>query len=354
MSQRLDDYRLLGGSGLRVSPLSLGTMTFGSDWGWGSDKDDSRRIFDTYVERGGNFIDTASAYTDGTSEEFVGEFAQSRRDTLVIATKFSMNIRPGDPNAGGNNRKSLRQTVEQSLRRLRTDHIDLLYLHAWDFTTSAEEVLRGLDDLVSSGKVLYVGLSDIPAWQAARMQTIAQLRGWEPLVALQIQYSLAERTVERDLIPMAAELGMGVIPWSPLASGVLTGKYRRADLDDVAAASPSGSRKAVAISNGDLTARTLDIADVVVAVAEELHRDPAEVALAWTLLNPAVTAPIIGARTHRQLESNLASLDVEFTTEQRDRLARASAVELGFPHDFLGSGLINTVLHGGARIRSRA
>lgn len=353
MSTTLADYRLLGSSGLRVSPLSLGAMTFGSDWGWGSGKDDSRRIFDTYVERGGNFIDTANAYTDGTSEEFVGEFAQGRRDRLVLATKYSMTIRPGDPNAGGNGRKSLRQSVEQSLRRLRTDHIDLLYLHAWDFTTSPEEVLRGLDDLVTSGKVLYLGLSDIPAWQAARMQTIAQLRGWESLVALQIQYSLLERTVERDLIPMSAELGMGVIPWSPLGSGVLTGKYSRADLDDEVSADPVGTRKNVAKANGALTARTLDIAHVVVQVAKEQERSPAETAVAWTLLNPAVTSPIIGARTLEQLESNLSALDVEFTGAQRDRLDAASRVELGFPHDFLTGAMVNTVLHGGAKVRAR-
>ncbi|ADD44221.1 aldo/keto reductase [Stackebrandtia nassauensis] len=353
MSNTLDNYRLLGSSGLRVSPLSLGAMTFGDDWGWGSDKADSRRIFDTYLERGGNFIDTANAYTAGTSEEYVGEFAEGNRDRVVIATKYSMSIRAGDPNAGGNGRKALRQSVEQSLRRLRTDHIDLLYLHAWDFTTSADEVMRGLDDLVRSGKVLYIGLSDIPAWQAARMQTIAELRGWEPLAAMQIQYSLIERTVERDLIPMAAELGMGVVPWSPLGSGVLTGKYTRADLDTQLTDDPKGTRKQVAAANGALTPRALDIADVVVAVAKEMEVAPAQVALAWTLLNPAVASPIIGARTLEQLESNLGALEVEFTDEQRERLDAASAIELGFPHDFLSGGMVNGVLHGGAKIQRR-
>ncbi|MGH8879254.1 MAG: aldo/keto reductase, partial [Stackebrandtia sp.] len=308
---------------------------------------------DTYLERGGNFIDTASAYTDGTSEEFVGDFAHGRRDELVIATKNSMTIRPGDPNAGGNGRKSLRQSVEQSLRRLRTDYIDLLYLHAWDFTTSAEEVLRGLDDLVGAGKVLYLGLPDIPAWQAARMQTTAELRGWEPLVALQIQYSLLERTVERDLIPMAAELGMGVVPWSPLGSGVLTGKYTRADLDEEASDNPVGSRRNVARANGALTPRALDIADVVGHVAKEMGVAPAQVAVAWTLLNQAVTSPIVGARTLQQLESNLGALDVGFTTDQRRRLDAASGIELGFPHDFLAGGLVSAVLHGGATIVHR-
>ncbi len=227
----LDSYRLLGRSGLRVSPLALGTMTFGTDWGWGADIAEARRIFDLYVDRGGNFIDTANQYTNGTSERFVGELAADRRERLVIATKYTLSTRPGDPNSGGNHRKSMVRSVEDSLTRMSTDYIDLLYLHAWDFTTPVEEILRGMDDLVRAGKVVYVGISDAPAWQVSRMQAIADLRGWSPLVALQIEYSLIERTVERDLIPMAREMGLGVIPWSPLASGVLTGKYTRADLD---------------------------------------------------------------------------------------------------------------------------
>ncbi|WP_343715635.1 aldo/keto reductase, partial [Inquilinus sp.] len=227
----LDHYRLLGRSGLRVSPLALGAMTFGTDWGWGADEAEVRRIVDAYVDRGGNFIDTANQYTEGTSERLVGKFAADRRDRLVIATKYTLPLRHGDPNAGGNHRKSLVRSVESSLQRMRTDYIDLLYLHAWDFTTPVEEILRAMDDVVRAGKVLYVAISDAPAWQVARMQTIADLRGWSPLIALQIEYSLIERTVERDLIPMARELGLGVIPWSPLASGVLTGKYGRADLE---------------------------------------------------------------------------------------------------------------------------
>lgn len=212
----LESYRLLGRSGLRVSPLCLGTMTFGSDWGWGADRDDSRRIFDAYVDRGGNFIDTANNYTGGTSERLLGEFAEGKRERLVLATKYTLTTRPGDPNSGGNHRKSMVRSVEQSLARLKTDYIDLLYLHAWDETTPVEEIVRAMDDLVRAGKVLYVGISDTPAWQVARMQAIADLRGWSPLIALQIEYNLIERTVERDLIPMARELGMGVIPWSPL------------------------------------------------------------------------------------------------------------------------------------------
>lgn len=346
MTNALDNYRLLGRSGLRVSPMSLGTMTFGTDWGWGSDKEESRRIFDAYLERGGNFVDTASMYTNGTSERFIGEFAEGRRERLVIATKYTMNRRPDDPNAGGNHRKSMVQSVEASLRNLNTDYIDLLYLHAWDFTTPVEEIMRAMDDLVRAGKVLYVGISDAPAWQVARMQTIADLRGWSPLIALQIEYSLVERTVERDLIPMAAELGLGVIPWSPLASGVLTGKYTRADLDHSAGASPEGSRKNVAAANGSLHERALDIADVVKDVAAEIGVAPAQVALAWTLTNPAVTAPIIGARTLAQLESNLGALDVTFTDAQVETLNKASEVDLGFPHEFLQRPMTRGVVFG--------
>ncbi|HKE20177.1 MAG TPA: aldo/keto reductase, partial [Kofleriaceae bacterium] len=253
----LDTYRLLGRSGLRVSPLALGAMTFGTDWGWGADRGDARRIFDAYVDRGGNFIDTANQYTGGTSERLVGEFAEDRRDRLVLATKYTLSTRPGDPNSGGNHRKSMVRSVEGSLGRLRTDYIDLLYLHAWDGTTPVDEILRAMDDLVRAGKVLYVGISDAPAWQVSRMQAIADLRGWSPLVALQIPYSLIERTVERELIPMAGELGLGVIPWSPLASGVLSGKYTAADLDVTVSADPVGTRKNVAAANGGLSRRGL-------------------------------------------------------------------------------------------------
>ncbi|TMR21214.1 aldo/keto reductase [Nonomuraea turkmeniaca] len=347
----LDTYRLLGRSGLRVSPLALGTMTFGTDWGWGSDKDESRRIFDAYVDRGGNFVDTASQYTEGTSETLVGEFASGRREQVVIATKYTMARRAGDPNSGGNHRKSMVQSVEASLRRLNTDFIDLLYLHAWDFTTPVEEILRAMDDLVRMGKVLYVGISDTPAWQVSRMQAIADLRGWAPLVALQIEYSLIERTVERDLIPMAREMGLGVVPWSPLASGVLTGKYTRADLDvGQGTSDPAGSRKNVAAANGALTERALGIADVVKQVAAEMGAKPSQVALAWTMLNPGVTAPIIGARTSVQLEDNLGALDVRFTEGQLAALEDASRVDLGFPHEFLARPMPRQVMLGGVQI----
>jgi aryl-alcohol dehydrogenase-like predicted oxidoreductase len=349
----LQSYRLLGRSGLRVSPLALGTMTFGIDWGWGADEAEARRIFDMYVDRGGNFIDTANQYTNGSSEQLLGQFATGKRDSLVLATKYTAATRPGDPNSGGNHRKSMVQSVETSLKRLKTDYIDLLYLHAWDFTTSVEEVLRAMDDLVRQGKVLYLGVSDIPAWQAARLQTMADLRGWSPLAALQIEYSLVERTVERDLIPMAAELGMGVLPWSPLASGVLTGKYTRADLGAAVSSDPVGTRRNVAAANGSLTERALNIADAIGEIAEQMGRTRAQVALAWTLLNPAVTAPILGVRTIAQLEDNLGSLEVTFNEAQIERLYAVSAIELGFPHDFLRQPMARYVVTGGVDVRPR-
>jgi aryl-alcohol dehydrogenase-like predicted oxidoreductase len=351
----LDTYRLLGRSGLRVSPLALGTMTFGTDWGWGANEREARRIFDSYVDRGGNFIDTANQYTNGTSERFVGEFAADRRERLVIATKYTLTTRPGDPNSGGNHRRSIVRSVEGSLGRLKTDYIDLLYLHAWDFTTPVEEVLRAMDDLVRAGKVLYVGISDTPAWQVSRMQAVADLRGWSPLIALQVPYSLIERTVERELIPMARDTGLGVIPWSPLGMGVLTGKYSKSDLEaGTGSAQAVGTRKDIAAGNGSLTRRGLEIADVVKAVAAEAGSTPSQVAIAWTLLNSAVAAPIVGARTLAQFEDNLGALDVRLTDEQRARLDKSSAIELGFPHEFLARPLTRNVMFGDVKIASRA
>jgi aryl-alcohol dehydrogenase-like predicted oxidoreductase len=345
---RLDSYRLLGRSGLRVSPLSLGAMTFGSDWGWGADPTESRRMFDAYVDRGGNFIDTANHYTEGSSEKLVGEFAREKREQLVIATKYTLAMRRGDPNSGGNHRKSMLRSVESSLKRLHSDYIDILYLHAWDFTTSPEEIMRAFDDLVRSGKVLYAAISDAPAWQVARMQTLADIRGWAPLVALQIEYSLLQRTVERDLIPMARVLGLGVIPWSPLGSGVLTGKYTSKDLEaGPGEAKAKGTRKNVAAANGALTERGLAIAEVVKSVARDLDTTPSQVAIAWTLQNPAVVAPIVGARTLAQLEDNLKALEVTLPPEALERLDAASRIDLGFPHDFLTRPLTHDVIFGG-------
>ncbi|MFT3763781.1 MAG: aldo/keto reductase [Pseudoxanthomonas sp.] len=356
---QLTDYRLLGRSGLRVSPLCLGAMTFGKDWGWGADEADARRQFDLYVDAGGNFVDTANLYTNGSSETLLGQFAAGRRDRLVIASKYTLNPFPGDPNGGGNHRKNLMQSVEASLKRLGTDYLDLLYLHIWDGTTPVEEIMRGFDDLVRAGKIVYAGISDTPAWQVARMQTLADLRGWSPLVALQIEYSLAQRTVERELLPMAAELGLSVLAWSPLAMGVLTGKYTRADLERLRAQgagdSPGGGdeRGGVAYSHAMLDERAIGIGEAIKAIAVECGRSPAQVALAWLLQRPGAPIPIVGARTPAQLQDNLGALDVALDAAHLQRLDAASAVELGFPHDFLRTPIPQQLVFGGTRVQSR-
>ncbi|MER0446824.1 aldo/keto reductase [Streptomyces sp. Edi4] len=353
MPLTLDTYRLLGRSGLRVSPLALGTATFGTEWGWGAGEDESRRLFDRYTEQGGNFIDTAATYTEGSSERLLGTFAHGRRESLVLATKYSTLRRPGDPNSGGPHRKNLFASVESSLRRLNTDYIDLLHLHVWDFTTPVEEILRGLDDLVRQGKVLYVAMSNVPAWQVSRMQAIADLRGWAPLVALQIEYSLIERTGERDLIPMAREMGLGVVPYSPLGGGLLTGKYSRADLTGAGPAPDGSSRRDHNAALGMLTERNLGIADAVREVALETGRTSAQVGLAWTLRNPAVTASVIGARTLDQLADNLGALDVDLTEAHLARLEEAGAIEPGIPHALLAGDPMRRATRGELTIQLR-
>lgn len=341
----LDHYRLLGRSGLRVSPLSLGTMTFAVD-GWGSSEEEAARMVDLYIDRGGNFIDTANFYGQmGGSEEWLGRMVKGRRDPLVISTKYSLTTRPGDANNAGNHRKSMVRAVEDSLRRLQTDYIDLLYLHMWDYRTPVEEILRAFDDLIRQGKVLYAGLSDLPAWQASRMQAIADLRGWSPFCALQISYSLIERTVERELIPMAREMGMGVCPWSPLGGGVLTGKYAKPGSD--------GTRETMNLATGRLNDRNVFIAAEVVAVAGEIGASPAQVALAWTLANPAVDSPVLGARTPAQLEDNLGALEIALGSEHLARLDAASAIALGFPHETLKGPFMATAF-GGVSVEERS
>ncbi|UPA27787.1 aldo/keto reductase [Shinella oryzae] len=349
----LDDYKLLGRSGLRVSPLSLGTMTFGSEWGWGADGNEARRIFDLYVDRGGNFVDTAVNYTDGGAERLLGTFIADKRERIVLATKFTMARDPGNPNSGGNHRLNMVRSVEQSLKQLGTDRIDLLYLHAWDMTTRPDEVMRALDDLVRSGKVLYLGICNTPAWRVAQMQTLADIRGWSSFVALQIEYSLVERTVEHELLPAAAALGLGVLPWSPLGGGVLTGKYSLADVEDSQEAAVSATRKGVIASSGHLNRRAIDIANEVRTVAEEADSTPSRVALAWTLANPAVVSPIIGARTLAQAEDNLKALDLALTPEQLDRLDRISAPVPVFPARFTQRPLVQQLIFGGAAVERR-
>jgi aryl-alcohol dehydrogenase-like predicted oxidoreductase len=339
-------YRLLGKSGLRVSELCLGTMTFGEDWGWGSSKDESRAILDAFFEAGGNFVDTANMYTGGTSETLLGEFLQGNRDKTVLATKYT-NAMPGtDPNAGGNQRKNMIQSVEASLKRLKTDYIDLYWLHIWDKLTPVEEVMRGFDDLVRSGKILYAGVSDMPAWVVARSNTLAELRGWTSFVGLQIEYSLVERTVERELLPMAQAMGLGVTAWSPLAGGILTGKY----LKDNGQGASDGRMNSEMMKSFAISYEQADtIAREVMKVAEQLGRSPAQVALAWLNHRAIPIIPIIGARRLAQFQDNLASLEVKLDPAQVASLDAVSQIKLGFPHEFYSNEMVKAMVYGGLR-----
>lgn len=322
----LNSFVTLGRSGLRVSPFCLGTMTFGEDWGWGSSLAESEAILSDYLDRGGNFIDTANFYTNGHSEKIIGDFFAQRKDRRhrsVIATKFFCNLHLGDPNGGGAGRKAIIDQCEDSLRRLQTDYIDLYWLHNWEATTPIEETMRTLDDLVTAGKIRYIGISDAPAWKVAQAQTIAQFRGWAPLIALQIEYSLLERTVEGELIPMARELGIGVMPWSPLKRGWLSGKYTREN------AGSTGTGRAAMI--GAPAEKDHIVIDALKAVALELNASPAAVALAWVQGRPGVNSTIIGARRIDQLHDNLAAFDVELTEAQIATLDKISKPVLGFP-----------------------
>jgi len=330
---KLNEYVTLGRSGLRVSPLCLGTMTFGTAWGWGADEAAARAMFNLYVERGGNFVDTADGYTGGVSEEMVGKFiAEGKlRDRIALATKFTFNTQPGNPNSGGNGRKNIYRALEASLKRLGTDYVDLYWMHAWDMVTPAEEVLSTLDALVREGKVRYVGFSDVPAWYAARAQTIAELKGWERVVAFQLEYSLVERSIEREHIPAARELGMAVCPWSPLGGGFLSGKYRSGD-----AANNRGRLDTVANTPFDRfrTERNERILDALLEVARSAGLPPAEIALNWVTARPGVTSTIIGATRMEQLTSNLAALELALAPELRRRLDEASALDLVHPYRF--------------------
>ena len=338
------NYRLLGRSGLRVSELCLGTMTFGEDWGWGSPAEESRKVFDAFAEAGGNFIDTADGYTNGSSERMVGEFVRGERERFVVATKFSFSTRPGDPNAGGNHRKHLVEALEASLKRLGLEYVDLYWMHAWDRLTPAEEVMRALDDLVRAGKVLYTGVSDTPAWVVSQSNTLAELRGWTRFAGLQIEYSLLERTAERELLPMAQALGLGVAAWGGLGSGILTGKYNTA--------APGGHRRLDKTEFTPLSERNLGIAQIVGDVAGELGCKSSQLALAWLRTKPNVI-PIVGARTRKQMEDNLGCLDVELSAAALDRLNQVSAAEPGFPHEFLNRPFVHGHLHGGLYERIR-
>ena len=333
-------YQLFGRSGLRVSPLCLGTMTFGEDWGWGDSKEGSKKQYDAFVNAGGNFIDTADVYTEGSSEKILGDFIQADRDYIVLATKYTLSNTTKNPNASGNHRKNLVQSVEASLKRLRTDYIDLLWVHAYDYLTPVEETMRALDDLVRSGKVLYIGASDHPAWVVAKANTLAAQHGWTPFIGNQLEYNLTERTPERDLLPMATHFGMGNVAWSPLAAGILTGKY----LDNKGEG--SGGRME-GTSTYRFNERNEKIARTVVKEAEEAGVSPAALSLAWIRQRGVI--PIIGASKVEQLEDNISSLDIALDKEQLNRLNAASEIDLGFPHDFVLRKGASKMIYGGMR-----
>lgn len=349
---KLNEYTTLGRSGLRVSPLTLGTMTFANDR-WGSDDVTSRAIFDRYVADGGNVMDCADVYSGGKSEELLGRFVAEAalRDKLVIATKYTFNPQEGNPNAGGNGRKNIYRALESSLRRLNMDYIDLYWLHVWDTITPVAEVVDTLSTLVREGKIRYYGFSDVPAWYAAKGHTLAQCHGLEPAIALQLEYSLVERTIEREHVAAAQELGMGICPWSPLASGFLAGKYSR----EKGADSSQGSRLEV-LKNANnpafkkFTEPNYKILEVLQEVAKELGRPAAPVALNWVATQPGVTSTIIGATKLLQLEDNLAALSFEIPSELRAKLGTASQLDSAHPYMFF-EGVLQERIHGGVTVK---
>jgi aryl-alcohol dehydrogenase-like predicted oxidoreductase len=344
----LNKYTTLGRSGLRVSPLCLGAMTFGADWGWGAEESISRDMFNRYVDAGGNFIDTADGYTGGHSEELVGKFVAERklRDRVVIATKFTFNGDPGNPNGGGNGRKNIYRALEGSLRRLKTDYIDLYYVHAWDVVTPVEEVLSTLTDLIRAGKIRYYGFSDTPAWYAARAQTLARKEGKEPVTTFQLEYSLVERNIEREHIPAAQELGIGICPWSPLASGMLSGKYKREGTGEQTAGRLA---QAGSVPFVRFTERNWRVIDVLVGVAKQINKTPAQVALNWVVTQPGVTSTILGATKVAQLDDNLAALDFAIPAELRKQLDDVSALETVHPYTFF-TPPFQAMMNGGAAV----
>lgn len=319
-------YTLFGRTGLRVSELALGAMTFGDDSGWGADRPTSERILNAYADAGGNFVDTANTYTEGHSERVVGELLRGRRERFVLASKYTCLTREGDVNAVGNHRKNLVQSVEASLQRLGTDYLDVLWVHARDVHTPVEEVMRALDDLVHAGKVLYLGVSDWPAWEIAQANTLAELRGWTCFAGSQFRYSLLDRTCERELLPQARGFGMTVLAWAPLAGGKLTGKYRRGESGRLTGPDGTGPRE---------DTQEAAVIDAVLEVAEQGGWSPAQVALAWLRSRPGTVLPLVGATRESQLADSLGACEVELDEAALRRLTEVSAVPLGFPHDFL-------------------
>lgn len=318
------NYKLLGHTGLKVSELCLGTMGFGTEGGWGATREESFGILDAFAQEGGNFLDTANVYKMGSSEQIIGSYLKENdRDYFVVATKYSLKDNETNPNASGNNRKNMMRSVDKSLERLQTDFIDVLYLHIWDDLTPIEEVLRGLEDLIRQGKVNYIAISDTPAWVVSKGQVMSELRGWNRFAALQVEYSLLQRSPERDLIPMASHFGMTLTPWAPLAGGALSGKYLK------------GGTGRLKENSNRLNDHSQQITRKVMQVAEELGAEPAHVALKWTIQQCGGNCiPIAGATKLEQLESNMKALSIEISPEQMHQLNDISKIELGFPFQF--------------------
>jgi aryl-alcohol dehydrogenase-like predicted oxidoreductase len=346
----LADYRLLGRSGLRVSPFALGAMGFG----WWLDRERSRQIFMRYLDLGGNFVDTADFYSAGKSEEIVGELMRdtSSRDRVVLATKFSYSREEGNPNAGGNGRRNIRRAIEASLRRLGTEYVDLYYLHAWDRVTPIDEVLSTLNDLVREGKVLHVGLSNVPAWYVARSQTLAECRGYEPLCALQLEYSLVARSIEREYQPLARELGIGLCPFHPLALGLLSGRYRQSG-DGLRGEGrlPSSLSLQIPVFDKFVSERAWRIVDELRAVSSEVGRSAAQVALRWVTDRSAVHSTLLGVSSVEQLEASLGALSFDLPASLRDRLDAAGAPE-ATDQDAFFEPKVQSLVHGKTSVRA--
>ena len=338
-------YRPLGNSGLRVSEICLGTMSFGEAWGFGADEATSFKVLDAYAEAGGNFLDTANKYHGGETEEIVGRWLRGKRDRFVVATKYTLAMDHEDPNTAGNHRKNLRRSVDESLRRLQTDYIDLMWVHAWDELTPYETTMRALDDAVRSGKVLYVGVSDTPAWIVSASNVLAELRGWSSYVGLQIEYSLLQRTPERELLPMADHYGLSVLAWAPLGAGVLTGKYTRPGADNDSLRSASNEQR------GRTSEESLSVARAVDTVADEIGVSSAQVATAWVKSHGNRYIPIVGARKVSQIEDSLGAARIALSDAQLQRLDEVSRVSLGFPHDFLSADGVRDLVYSEQRSR---
>jgi aryl-alcohol dehydrogenase-like predicted oxidoreductase len=335
------DYLTLGRSGLRVSPLTLGTMTFGTEWGWGSEEATARAIFNRYLEAGGNVLDTADGYTNGKSEELVGKFIQEGglRDRVVLATKFTFNAETGNPNAGGNGRKNIYRALHGSLRRLKTDYTDLYWLHAWDTVTPVEEVVSTLNDLVREGKIRHYGFSDTPAWYVARAYTLAEKEGKDRVAALQLEYSLVERNIEREHIPVAQELGLAICPWSPIAGGFLAGKYKREGDSGRGEGRLEQTKEHPVLGKVLRSEQNWRIVETVVDVAKKIGKTPAQVALNWVATQPGVTSSIIGATKIAQLDDNLSAIEFVIPAELRQQLEEISALPSAHPYIFFGGAL---------------